>query len=176
MDLIVATHNPGKVREIAAIFAEWPVTLRSLEDFPDLPEVVEDGTTFAENAIKKACAVAAFTGCPALADDSGLEVDALRGAPGVYSARFGGPDRTDAERNALLLERLRGVPTEGHIALEPRGTYGFGYDPLFEVAGQAGTMAELPPAVKNRISHRARALQALREVLSPHRDFLSGKP
>lgn len=203
MDLVVATRNRGKFREIVAIFADWPGALRSLEEFPDLPEAVEDGATLAENALRKARWVAAQTGLPALADDSGLEVEALEGAPGVHSARFGGPGLTDAERNTLLLERLRGVPSEqrrarfrcvvalvlpdgrewsaqgtceGRIALEPVGTCGFGYDPIFEVAGQGRTMAELPLEVKNTLSHRAQALRTLRRLLREQRQFLSGKP
>ena len=201
MELVVATRNRGKLREIAAIFEDWGGTWRSLDDFPDLPEIIEDGATFAANAVKKARTVVAYTGFPALGDDSGLEVDALQGAPGIYSARFGGPDRTDAERNALLLEQLGAVPgpartarfrcvvalahpdgglwtaegtCEGRIALEPQGTYGFGYDPIFAVTGQAGTLAELPPAVKNTLSHRARALQALYQTLSDQGEFLAG--
>jgi XTP/dITP diphosphohydrolase len=203
MDLVVATRNRGKFREIVAILSDWPGALRSLEDFPDLPEAAEDGATLAENALQKARWVAAQTGLPALADDSGLEVEALQGAPGVHSARFGGPGLTDAERNALLLERLQGVPPEqrrarfrcvvalalpdgrawsaegtceGQIALEPVGTHGFGYDPLFEVAGQRRTMAELPPEVKNTLSHRAQALRLLRQRLAGQGQFLPGKP
>lgn len=201
--LVVATRNPAKVREIAAIFGDWPGTLHSLEDFPDLPEVAEEGATFAENALQKARWAAAQTGLPALADDSGLEVDALGGAPGVHSARFGGPDLTDAQRNALLLEQLRGVPPEkrtarfrcvvalalpdhrtwsaegtceGRIALEPVGPYGFGYDPIFEVAGLQRAMAELPLEVKNTLSHRARALRALHQLLPPEAFFCREKP
>lgn len=203
MDLVVATRNRGKFREIAAILGDWPGSLRSLEEFPGLPEAVEDGPTLAENALKKARWVAAQTGLPALADDSGLEVEALEGAPGVHSARFGGPGLTDAERNGLLLEQLREVPSEqrrarfrcvvalvlpdgrewsaegtceGQITLEPVGTCGFGYDPIFEVAGWGRTMAELPLEVKNTLSHRARALRALRQLLAGQAQFLPGKP
>jgi XTP/dITP diphosphohydrolase len=173
------------------------LTLLSLDDFPEMPEIPETGATFAENAGAKALAVARATGLPALADDSGLEVAALSGRPGVYSARYAG-DRTapraptDEDNWRKLLEELEGVPWEarqarfvceialarpdgrlyrargecaGFIAKAPRGERGFGYDPVFWVPAFKRTMAELGPGVKNRISHRARALQALKELL-----------
>jgi XTP/dITP diphosphohydrolase len=186
--LRVATRNPGKVREIAALLADLPL---DLSDAAEMDDVAETGTTFEENAALKARAAARHFGQWALADDSGLEVDALDGAPGIYSARYGGRP-TDAARNELLLEHLAGVPDaaraarfraaaalaapdgrvwvregacEGRIARAPRGEGGFGYDPLFYLPEYGCTMAELPPATKNRISHRARALAALRPLL-----------
>jgi XTP/dITP diphosphohydrolase len=188
--LLIATRNPGKFRELEAILGGLRLELAT---DPCLPEVAETGATFGENAALKARAAADHGGCWALADDSGLEVDALNGEPGVGSARYGAPAvNSDAGRNALLLERLRGVPEErrtarfraavaiaapdgrvwaregaceGVIGFEPRGQGGFGYDPLFYLPHLGKTMAELDPAAKNRISHRARALAAAREVL-----------
>jgi XTP/dITP diphosphohydrolase len=192
MQLLIATTNPGKLREYAAIFGGLPVQLVSLAEVGITDDVEESGATFAENARLKAEAYAARSGLPTLADDSGLEVAALGGAPGVYSARFAGPGATDAERNALLLKRLEGVPfharlarfvcvialarpgalTElaegtlhGVIETAPRGTGGFGYDPLFYVLDEDRTLAELPPERKNAISHRARAAAAARAVI-----------
>jgi len=191
LEIVVATRNEGKFREMEAILGDLSLRLLSLADFPEAPEVAEDGDTFAANALQKARAIAAYTGRWAVADDSGLEVDALNGRPGVYSARWGGLE-TDAQRNALLLKRLQGVPMEartarfrcvialaapdgtaetmegtceGQIAVAPRGTHGFGFDPVFYLPERGRTMAELPLEEKNRISHRARALAALRERL-----------
>jgi XTP/dITP diphosphohydrolase len=190
--LVMATRNPGKIRELQALLADFGVTLLSLADFPLLPEIPEEGATFAENATAKATVVARLTELPALADDSGLMVDALKGAPGVFSARYA-QDRTaprlptDADNWGKLLDELQGVPwgnrgarfvcelalatpggtvlrargeCAGVIALEPRGETGFGYDPVFWVPEYEATMAQLGPEIKNRISHRARALAA----------------
>ncbi len=189
--IILSTHNQGKVRELRALLEGLPVEVRGLEGF-DIPPVVEDGETFLENALKKARTVALATGFTALADDSGLEVEALSWAPGVYSARYAGPSATDADRNAKLLEALAGVPferrrarfrcvavvyhpsfrwfavegvCEGYIAEAPKGEYGFGYDPIFYLPEFGKTMAELPPEVKNKISHRARAMEKVRQIL-----------
>ena len=189
--LVVATGNLGKLKEIREILGP-EVNLLTLQVFPDLPEVVEDGDTFQANAVKKARTVATLTGHPALGDDSGLEVDALNGAPGVYSARFAGESATDAENNALLLDRLKDVPEaertarfrcvvaiaapdgaahisegscEGRILAVPRGDGGFGYDPLFLVPELDRSFAELPASEKNRISHRGRALQNARPLI-----------
>ncbi|MDR7486173.1 MAG: XTP/dITP diphosphatase [Armatimonadota bacterium] len=191
--IVLATRNRGKVRELEALLADIPVRVRTLDDYPDIPPLPEIGRTFEANAVGKATAVARLTGCIALADDSGLEVDALGGAPGVDSATFLGPTATDDDRNAWVLGRLRGVPEglrtaryravvaiatpdgtvrtfegacEGRIAEEPRGEGGFGYDPIFIVPAYARTMAELPPEIKNQISHRARALAAARDYLA----------
>ena len=190
--LLIATTNPGKLREYAAIFANMPLELRTLSDLGISDDVEETGATFAENAQLKAEYYAARSGLPTLADESGLEVAALGGEPGVRSHRYAGPDATDADRNALLLKNLEhvpyharlarfvcvialarpGGPTElvegvlpGVIEFAPRGTGGFGYDPLFYVLDEDKTLAELPPERKNQISHRARAAEAAREVL-----------
>ena len=191
-DLVVATGNAGKVAELTAIFADLPLQLRLQSDFDVVP-AEETGETFVENAILKARAASAQTGLPALADDSGLAVDALGGAPGVYSARYAeeGGDRAnnekllkamssvaDEERGArficvLVLLRHAQDPTpliaqgewEGSILRELRGAQGFGYDPLFLPRAMALSAAELPRSEKNRISHRALAAQQLRELL-----------
>jgi XTP/dITP diphosphohydrolase len=189
MILVLATQNQGKIREIEKVLDLPRLKIQSLQDFPDLPEVVEDGQTFLENALKKARACAQATGRPALADDSGLEVDFLNGAPGIYSARFSGTGATDEANNRKLLALLEGLPEErrtarfvcqmvlyfpegtwiqtegfcpGIIALEPRGEHGFGYDPIFYLPEFGKTMAEIPLQEKNRISHRAQALQKIR--------------
>lgn len=187
--ILVATHNQGKVREFADLLADLSLEWLSLADVGVQTEVVETGQTFRENAILKAQAYAQETGLLTLADDSGLEVDALGGAPGVYSARYGGADLTHAQRYGRLLQALAGVPwaertarfccviavaspegallreaqgvCEGQIALEPVGTGGFGYDPVFYLPQLGQTMAQLEAAVKNQISHRGRALQAI---------------
>lgn len=191
-ELVVATHNAKKLRELMSLLAGAPVRVRSIGEFADAPVVEEVGETFAENAALKALAAARHTGLWALADDSGLEVDALDGRPGVYSARFAGPNATDAENNAKLLQLLADVPEErrtarfrcaiavaspdgrvyidegaceGVIVREPRGQGGFGYDPLFFVPSLGRTFAELPAEEKDRISHRGRALAAARERL-----------
>jgi XTP/dITP diphosphohydrolase len=189
MKLVIATRNPHKLEEIRAIFDFQGLEICSAIDFPDIPDVVEDGDTLEANAVKKATEICAATGLPALADDSGLEVDALNGEPGVYSARWSGEGCTYADNNARLLRELAGsdnrraqfrtvialaVPGEppqtvegavrGRIIEELRGDQGFGYDPLFMPDGYNQTFAELPAAVKNRISHRARALNAASNV------------
>lgn len=190
--LVVATKNPGKLGEIREILGP-EVRLLSLADFPGVGDIVEDGRTFEANAVKKALAVASHTGCVSLADDSGLEVDALDGAPGVYSARFAGEKATDAQNNRKLLRLLENTPdeqrtarfrcviavvatdgsvqtaegaAEGRILRSPRGTGGFGYDPLFLVSGGLRTFAELPLQEKNRLSHRGKALRSAFPMLS----------
>jgi XTP/dITP diphosphohydrolase len=197
LTLVMATRNPGKIRELQALLSDFGVRLLSLADFPHLPEIPEEGATFGENAAAKAMAVARLTGQPALADDSGLMVDAIGAAPGVFSARYaqdrtGSRPPTDADNWRKLLEELQEVPwgergarfvcelalatpdgslrrargeCAGVIALEPRGDTGFGYDPVFWVPEYGATMAQLGPAIKNKISHRARALAAFTEVL-----------
>ncbi len=190
--LLIATTNPNKLREYAAIFAGLPLELRTLRDQGIDEDVEETGATFAENARLKAAFYAARSGLPALADDSGLEVHALGGEPGVRSARYAGPGASDADRNALLLEKLANVPFHARLArfvcaialalpggrvedvegalpgvieLAPRGANGFGYDPLFYLLDENATLAELPPDRKNQVSHRAQAARAAREVL-----------
>ena len=194
MELVLATGNPGKIREFATLLADLPVVVRHQDEW-SLEGAEETGLSFVENAILKARHVAAHTGLPALADDSGLEVDALQGAPGVHSARYAGVDASDADNRHKLLEALRAVPEaqrgarfqcllvllrhaldptpiivqgtwEGRIASAPRGEGGFGYDSLFLVPGRDCTAAELDPAEKNRLSHRGQALQRLRERLA----------
>lgn len=191
--LVIATANRHKASELAE-FLDGPAwRLRTLRDFPPLPEPVEDGSSFGENAVKKASAYAAALGLPCVADDSGLEVDALNGAPGILSARYAGTPPSYEKNNRKLLEALaecaepnrtarfvccaalalpRGdvhVETgtvEGRIAFACRGTHGFGYDPLFIPQGYDLTFGELDPAVKRAISHRSRAFGKLREYLS----------
>jgi XTP/dITP diphosphohydrolase len=195
-ELLIATRNRGKVLEVESLLGALPLRLRSLADFPATQEVEETGATFEENSAIKARAYATQTGCWTLADDSGLEVEALNGAPGVFSARYGGPEATDAERIALLLDalsrsgdanrRARFVcviavadsranllslftgTCEGRIAPEPHGGGGFGYDPVFVPDGYEQTFGELPAGIKQRISHRARALRAALPFLLDH--------
>jgi XTP/dITP diphosphohydrolase len=191
--LVLATLNTGKGRELIALLGAVPFEIRLLADVPGarLPE--ETGATYADNALVKARAAAELTGALALGDDSGLEVDALDGAPGLYTARFGGPGLDDRGRGALLLERLRGVPparrtarfrcvialagpgraekviegvAEGVIAESPRGSSGFGYDPVFFYPPLGRTFAELSDEEKARVSHRGLALAAVRRLLS----------
>jgi len=192
-ELVVATRNAGKLREIRHLLEGEGVRVLGLDAFPALPEVIEDGATFAANAAKKAETIARLTGRPCLADDSGLVVDALHGAPGVHSARYAGTPGDDAANNARLLRELAQVPAgqrqaafccvmalcrpgrettlfegrvDGHILHAPRGDGGFGYDPLFLVAGADRTMAELSLAEKNRISHRGQALRLVMASLT----------
>jgi XTP/dITP diphosphohydrolase len=192
-DLLIATGNAGKVREVLPLLDGLPLRLRSLSEFSSVVEIEETGATFAENAALKATAYAAQTGLWTLADDSGLEVDALGGVPGVFSARYGGAGASDADRITRLLAELsrtgdadrrarfvcviaiadadaRLVHTstgicEGSIALAPRGVGGFGYDPVFIPDGYQGSFGELPTEIKQRISHRALALRAVRPFL-----------
>jgi XTP/dITP diphosphohydrolase len=185
MKLVIATRNRHKLEEIHAIFNFQNLEVCSAFDFPDIPDVVEDGDTLEANAVKKAVEICNATGLPALADDSGLEVEALNGEPGVYSARWSGEGCSYHDNNLKLLRELAGnknrhaqfrtvialaLPGEkpltvegsvqGRIIEELRGDQGFGYDPLFMPDGYNQTFAELPAEVKNRISHRARALNA----------------
>lgn len=192
LHLVLATANPDKILEIRHALARLPIEIRTREDFPGVPEVVEDGSTLAENALKKGRALVEATGLMALADDTGLEVDALDGAPGVYSSRFAGPGATYADNVRLLLERMRGVPREertarfrcvialveptggavlvegvceGEIAEEARGGGGFGYDPVFYVPSLGKTFAEMPLVEKDRISHRGLAVARMAKLL-----------
>jgi XTP/dITP diphosphohydrolase len=190
--LVVATGNRAKFNEIAALLRGLPVHIVPLDRVGPVEVPPESGRSFQENARIKAATVADTTGFLALADDSGLEVDALGGAPGVFSARFGGPGRTDADRYHLLLDKLIGIPPErrtarfrcviavaepggpvhfadgaceGRIAVAPRGAQGFGYDPVFEVVSLGRTLAEVEPDVKNRLSHRAKAVRGACAIL-----------
>ena len=196
-ELVVATRNAGKLREIRHLLEGAGIAVLGLDAFPEVPEIEEDGDTFAANAAKKAETVARLTGRPCLADDSGLAVEALDGEPGVHSARYAGTQGDDAANNARLLRELAGVPdnrrraafrcvmalarpgrptayfegrVDGTILRAPRGDGGFGYDPLFLVAGGELTMAELPLDQKNRISHRGQALRQVVAALSDPAD------
>ena len=191
--LLIATWNKGKRRELQQLLSDLPFALMSLDDILGLEPVLETGETFLENASLKASGYAIQSGLLTLADDSGLEVDTLRGAPGVLSARYAGDGASDRQRVEKLLGDLRNVDEpdrtarfvsavatassngsilnmslgrcEGRIAFEPRGSGGFGYDPIFIPAGSEMTFAELPPEIKNQISHRHTALEKAREFL-----------
>ncbi len=192
--LVLATGNPGKLREMREILAPWQVDVRPLSEFTR-GAADETGLSFVENAILKGRFAAQAAGLPAIADDSGLEVDALAGAPGIRSARYAGPGADDAANSARLLRELESVPDaarsaryrcamvyvldsldaspvvcqaswEGRIARLPRGTGGFGYDPLFLIGEGTATAAELDPERKNRESHRGQALRALVSALA----------
>jgi XTP/dITP diphosphohydrolase len=193
--LIVATRNPDKLVELRRILeaGRVPVDVGDLDEYPDLPEVAETGLTFTENALLKARAVAAFTGLPAVADDSGLCADALNGMPGVLSARWSGRHGDDQANLQLVLGQLADIPAEhrgahfaaaaalvlpsgaehvtegvldGSLTTAPRGTNGFGYDPIFVPAGAELTTAEMSPADKDKISHRGRALRTLAPIIA----------
>jgi len=194
-ELVIATQNRDKGREIVAILADLPMHVRGLWEWPDAPDVEETGDTLAANAILKAASAARHTGCWAVADDTGLEVDALHGAPGVYSSRYSGPNATYADNRAKLLAALTGVPdaqrtarfrtvialvgpdgrtetvegvVEGLILDREQGTGGFGYDAVFYYPPAGQTFAEMNPKAKNGVSHRGRALQALKSRLTHH--------
>jgi non-canonical purine NTP pyrophosphatase, rdgB/HAM1 family len=192
MILVLASKNKGKISEIETALADPLLQYRSLNEFQDLPEIIEDGSSFLENALKKARTVSQSLNLPVLADDSGLTVDCLEGAPGIYSARFAGPRASDPENNEKLLALLQGVPEEkrtarfvcvlvfyepsgrwfqtegiweGLIAPAPKGDQGFGYDPIFYLPELQKTVAQLPLETKSRISHRARALEKMRPFI-----------
>ena len=186
--LVLATRNPGKTREIRELLKDFPIEIKNLDDFGPTPDIEEDGDTFDENAFRKASFTAKVLGLPALADDSGLEVEALGGGPGVHSARYAGPSATDDERVAKLLKEMEGkenraaafmcvisiaVPSgvaltyegrcEGVITEAPAGENGFGYDPIFYYPPMKKTFAQLSAEEKNRVSHRGKALEELKE-------------
>lgn len=190
--LVIATRNQKKRRELLEIIGEQSIDLRTLDDFPEFPEVIEDGLTFTDNAVKKAVETAAHLGYYVIADDSGLEVDAIKGQPGVYSARFAGEPTDDYANNQKLLIMLKSTEKplrtarfrcvialaspqgqtvtaegtcEGSIAFHPSGDQGFGYDPLFIPDGYTLTFAELSQTEKNKISHRGRALDKMKPFL-----------
>ena len=185
--LVIATRNKGKTKEIKALLNDFPVEIKNLDDFGPIPHLEEDGDTFDENAYKKASFAARILGLPALADDSGLIVEALDGAPGIHSARYAGENATDEQRYLKLLEDMKGksnrkaafecvisiaVPTgpaltyearcEGLITTEPAGSNGFGYDPIFFYPPYNKTFAQITGEEKNRISHRGKALAELK--------------
>ena len=190
--LLIATQNDGKINEIRALLKDIPILLLSLSSFPNLPDVLEDGETFRENALKKARIIAHSSGIVTLADDSGLCIDALDGRPGVLSARYGGEGATDAEKCARILNEMEHVAEplrtarfvciialvtpqgeedvfegmcEGKITRELRGTAGFGYDPIFYYPDYGCTFAEMDSEAKNSVSHRGRALSGFRNYL-----------
>jgi XTP/dITP diphosphohydrolase len=195
LSIVLASRNPAKLREIRSILSGVEITLRALDEFPPYPEPAEEGETFLENALAKAKAAHEATGLPALADDSGLEVDALGGGPGVRSARYGGNGISDRERYRKLLRALEGVPEErrgarfgctmvlfpipgaerGHLVTEgylygriagaPKGSNGFGYDPVFLLPERGLTVAQLQPEEKNETSHRYRAAVEMKWLL-----------
>jgi len=188
MDIVLATRNKKKIEEIKRITVDLPITVLSLDNFPDCAETVEDRNTFEGNAVKKASEICRCTGKPALADDSGLEVDALGGAPGVFSARYAGGSGNDARNYEKLLAELKNVPdakrgarfvccmalafpdgsvntfigyAKGCIAREPHGRQGFGYDPVFIPEGYQKTFAEMSGEEKDKLSHRGKSLEKL---------------
>lgn len=195
MEIIIATRNNDKLREIKTLFKDSGVKLSSLKDYPHIPEIKETGKTFRENALLKASRAAKFVGKLTLADDSGLEVRALNGRPGVHSARFAGEKATYKDNNLKLLRLLEGVPPNkrgarfvcsvaiikpgrkalvvegscrGVIGVKPKGRYGFGYDPLFIPQGYKKSFAELGPRIKNRLSHRAKAFKKAKAIVLKH--------
>lgn len=191
-EIVIATNNRHKFEEIAGILKELPVQLIPLSEYPDAPELEEEGATYSENAVHKALTMARFTGKWAMGDDTGLEVDALNGRPGLYSARYAGEDATFADNKKKLLEEIADIPVEkrgatfrtvlalvnpegkahvvegilrGRIAEAEQGAGGFGYDALFFLPEKGRTYAELTAEEKNRISHRARAAEKVREYV-----------
>jgi XTP/dITP diphosphohydrolase len=192
VEILLASRNRKKAAELTDLLSDLPVTVRSLEEFPEVAEVEEDGSTFVENALKKAIHAARATGLPALADDSGLEVDALGGKPGIRSARYAGEKADDRANNRKLLNALEGVPPEqrtarfrcaialafpdgevetvegdcrGTISEEQKGTGGFGYDPVFYYPPLERTFSQLTPQEKGRVSHRGKALAAAAAII-----------
>ena len=196
-ELIVASRNKGKVGEIKELLVGLPYKVTSLLDHPHLPDVVEDGTTYRENALKKAIEIAKLTGKLTISDDSGLEVKALGNAPGIYSARFAGKGASEADKNKKLFQMLKGVPLSkrqaryrcviafvdgkgkeiavvqgtcsGLIASKEKGSNGFGFDPLFLLKRYNKTFGELPATLKAKISHRARALKKFKVIIEKYR-------
>lgn len=194
-ELVVATKNQGKLREIRELLKEFDLKVTSIADYPDCPEVVEDGKTFTANVVKKARVIGKHLGKLTLGEDSGLQVKALKNAPGIYSARFSGPNATDERNNAKLLKSLQNTPASkrqaryrcfaalsegdkligvvdgscgGVITKERRGTNGFGYDPFFLIPRYKKTFGELDPSIKAKISHRARALKKLKILIKKY--------
>ncbi len=191
--IVIATHNPDKARELQTLLVNDNITVRTLDDYPEIGDIPETGTTLLANSLLKARAVHDVTGLPTVADDTGLEVDALNGAPGIYAARYAGEHATYVDNVQKLLDDMASITTanrtarfrtvmsyvddkhelwaegvvEGVILSEPRGTGGFGYDPVFLVPEQGQTFAEMPGEAKHRISHRGRAMKALLQKIKP---------
>ncbi|MFC1657849.1 RdgB/HAM1 family non-canonical purine NTP pyrophosphatase [Candidatus Omnitrophota bacterium] len=201
IELVVASRNYKKFKEIKEILREFKLKITSLRDYPQAPRIVENGRTFEENAIKKARLIARFTGKLTLGEDSGLEVAALGGKPGIYSSRFSGRDKNDVKNNLKLLRLLADLPikerkaryvcsvalfdkhgllgvTEGYcqgiIAFQLRGSSGFGYDPLFIIPKYKKTFAQLGPRIKHKISHRFRALSMARQIIKKYSGIPNG--
>ena len=190
-EILIATKNAGKVAELRELFTGVPIKFKYLHDFPEIADVAETGTTFEQNAVLKAAGYARRTGISAIADDSGLEIEFLDGAPGVYSARYGGEDLSFSEKMVLILAQMKNAESRrarfscvmvlagsegetlcsaegvcmGSIAESPLGAGGFGYDPIFIPDGFGTTFGQLPPAVKQQISHRGRAAMLIRRYL-----------
>lgn len=198
--VIIASGNQGKLKEFKELMKDLAVEVKSLKDFPEIGDIEENGTTFAENAYIKAKAVYEVTGCLSIADDSGLEVDALAGAPGIYSARYAGENKDDKANNEKLLKEMDAVPNEkrgaqfhcaivaidkeghrydaegivrGEILRVPQGENGFGYDPLFYIEEFGRTTAELSMDEKNEISHRGKAVRQIVDILK-EKVFIEG--
>jgi len=194
-ELIVATTNKGKLREIKELLKDFHFTITSLADYPNAPEIVENGKTFSQNALKKAATIALYTRKLTLGEDSGLEVKALGNQPGIYSARYSEPNATDRKNNLKLLRSLRAIPLKrrqaryhcsaalvdgdgiidvvdgrcgGLIAFRSKGKNGFGYDPLFFLPRYNKTFGEIDPSIKAKISHRARAFAKIRKTLQDY--------
>jgi XTP/dITP diphosphohydrolase len=192
MRIVLATRNQHKKQELVALLQDLPIAIMTLDDFPDAPDVIEDGETCEANARKKAVEIARYTGLPAVADDTGLEVDALDGRPGAFAARYAGEHATYEDNCRKLLQELQGIPPQrrnarfvtvaaialptgetqlargvlkGSIAEEAAGSHGFGYDPVFFLPGRRQTLAQLSPIEKNRISHRALAFAQAKQML-----------
>lgn len=192
MDIVLATRNEGKVREFLRLLAGPDLNILSMNNFPDIGDIEESGSTFEENALLKAKAVSSITGLTAIADDSGLEVDALDGRPGIYSARYAGETASDEENYLKLLEEMKDVPEgdrgaafvctivvstpseesitavgrcKGEIASQPEGEGGFGYDPVFHLPDSGCSMASISKEAKNNISHRGKAVKELKKIL-----------
>jgi len=192
MELIVATKNKKKLEEIKEILKDLDLKITSLADYPKVPRIIENGKTFKENAIKKAVKIAAFTQKLTLGEDSGLEVIALGGKPGIYSSRFSGKNKSDFQNNLKVLKLLNGLPLSkrraryvcavaladknglikvvegtcsGLIGFEPKGHFGFGYDPLFIIPRYKKTFAQLGPKIKHKISHRFKALKKAKVIV-----------
>lgn len=191
--IIIATKNEGKAKEFVKMFKDYGYEVKTLLDFPDIPDIPETGSTFKENAFQKASAISERLNTIVLADDSGLEVEALNGQPGIYSARFAGEHGNDKKNNEKLMNELKETPkdkreanfhcslvlvgpnknplhvigeVDGYILDEPRGTHGFGYDPIFYLPEKEKTMAELDDQEKNKTSHRAIAIEKLKDYLN----------
>jgi XTP/dITP diphosphohydrolase len=198
MEIVLATRNKKKIEEIERVIGGMPISILTIDDFPGCPEVEEEGATFQENAVKKALAVAQYTGKPSLADDSGLEVYALNSAPGILSSRYAGEGANDRKNIEKLLYEMRSIVdkernarfvcylalalpdgrveifsghVEGRIGREPRGSYGFGYDPLFYPKGHDRTFAEMTANEKDLLSHRGEALRKFQKYLKSGKFF-----